>query len=226
MKKMLVIIAFLLSFVFPVHATLINGGFETGTFEGWETIIPVGESEFSGMQPAGSANIVTGENYGNSPSEGLSMAAIGTGDEYFIDSQQWDITARQTVFLNTNDTLSGDSFFYNGDYEEQDSGWVRILDSSNNPVATPWIEFSGGLASGGLNSVDYLSATDWAHWEWQANQPGLYTITLGVTTFGDNTFDSYAFYDNIRINSVPEPSISFMLCIAVFVMALRGRYIF
>jgi hypothetical protein len=216
MKRVVQICLLILLLVSPAGAAMINGSFESGGFDGWDVTIPYGESEFDGWRPAGSASVSGSASYGHSATQGSFTACIGTGNEYFIDNQTWQITASQYVNLSAMETLSGDAFFYNGDYEPQDTGWVRIFDTLGNEVANPWIEYSGGANQGDPNSTDYNSATDWTHWEWQAATAGLYQLVLGVSTFGDNRFKSYAYFDNIQTQSVPEPSIIFLMGLAFF----------
>lgn len=207
MKQLVLTAIVVLALLNPAFADVMNGGFEDGDFSGWDISIPYGISEFYGLRPAGSAEVVFGNFYGNSPAGGEYMACIGSGDEYFLGNDTYEITASQTLALAAHDTISGEAFFYNGDYYPQDFGFVKILDNFGAEMAILWMEYSGGADPTDPNNADYLSATDWAYWEWQAPTDGLFEIVLGVSTFGDNAFDSYAYFDNISVASVPEPAL-------------------
>ena len=209
----------LVALVPSAHAAIINGSFESGDFTGWDVAIPYGESEFYGTRPAGSAVVSDTISYGHASTDGLFNAALGTGDEYFVDNQTWLITVSQNVYLTAGDILSGDAFFYNGDYEPQDSGWVKIFDAAGDEMATPWQEYSGGLDPGDPNTADYLTASAWNHWQWLNGADGLYKLVLGVTTRGDNAFDSYAHFDNIGVRSVPEPTVFSLMAFVVLAVA-------
>ncbi len=228
MKHAIFSLLFLVLIASTTQADIINGGFENGNFDGWDVTIPYGESEFYGWRPAGSAYVTDDNSFGRTATEGLNMASIGTGDEYFLGNEIWQISASQDIYLNAMDILSGDAFFYNGDYLPQDSGWVKIFDEFNNELSTPWLQYSGILASG-LASTEYQTATEWSQWQWQAEYQGNYRLVLGVSTSGDNAFDCYAQFDNIQIQQVPEPQSIFLIGLALFAGSsaiLRKKHIF
>lgn len=222
---MILTAAVVLALCNPSIADVINGGFENGDFTGWEVSIPYGESEFYGLRPAGSAEIVFGDYHGNLPAGGDFMARIGSGDEYFLGTDTYEITASQTLALSAHDTISGEAFFFNGDYLPQDFGFVKILDNLGAEMAVLWMEYSGGSDPSDPNNADYLSATDWAYWEWQAPTDGLFEIVLGVSTFGDNAFSSYAYFDHITVASVPEPTLFSLTGLSFLgLLMLRSRF--
>lgn len=225
MKTVSAIFLILALLASPAYALVINGSFESGTLDGWDVTIPYGESELrGGTRPAGTVHIVNGSHYDNQAIDGVNMVQIGTGNEYFYTSnQEYLITVSQNVYFNANDILSGSAFFYNGDYTDQDSGWVKIFDEYGVEVATPWIEYSGELPDGG-QSTDFMTATEWQSWDWCADVAGNYQIVLGVTTMGDVAFSSYAFFDNIQIQPIPEPSTLTMIGIFSFLNGGLAAY--
>jgi hypothetical protein len=198
-------------------AAPVNLSFETGDLSGWSVTNPVGISEFDGAVPAGSAQVLNFWPWGGqSASDGTSMAAIGTGNAWFLPGQgAFDIMIDQTLTVDSGTTISGSSFFYNGDPTTQDSAWVRILDGSGNVIATPWLEISGTTGS-----VGFQSTSPWSTWEWVAPSTGTYQLALGVSTKGDNRFSSFGIYDGIR---VPEPSSMALLTLGFGSLLVKQR---
>ena len=159
--------------------------------------------------------------------EGNSFTALGSlSDGYFTGNRTYNITLTRSIHLLAGETISGSSFFYNGDYEAQDSAWVKILDDGGCAIAQPWLETSGGTCS----TTPYRTASPWTEWSWQAPVECDYAISLGVTTGGDNVMPSYGFFDDIcvqaatAITPVPEPSTLTLLAIgAAGFAAIRRR---
>jgi hypothetical protein len=197
-------------------AALLNGDFEAGSFAGWKLEIPQGLSERKSRRaPAGSASIL--DLWGNdtswerAPRSGSHFAALATQDHAdFEGHRSYNISLNQKVTLEPGNLLSGWSCFYNGDLDPQDSAWVRIFDASGNQVATPWLESSGGLRSCDPNLTPYRTTSPWTQWQWEAPAAGSYTLSVGITTSGDNNGASFGFFEDIclraSVHPVPEPS--------------------
>ena len=122
---------------------IVNGRFETGNLAGWKVSIPLGQSQFAPLQrPAGTIRVESSDflSVPTPPEEGNYFLAVGTaetGDVRFPENKV-NVTASQSLKLDSGDILSGWSSFYNGDYIPQDSAWVKILGSSGTEVDTPW----------------------------------------------------------------------------------------
>lgn len=215
---------------------ILNGSFEAG-FSGWElSAIYMGYAELTplfGLAPEGQQQIVdptapfvsTGRYSWAAPTGGMTAldgqkyAALGTGHADYLPGQgPFDIYARQTFSLQRGDSVSGWSFFWNGDFETQDTAYVRLYNSLGVEVANPWLQRSGQPGAGG--SIPYQSSTPWARWQWDAFETGTYTIAVGVTSHGDNSFDSWGFHDAIR---VPEPSSLLLLSCALATLVAGGK---
>ena len=203
------------------QATPLNSGFESGDFSNWTVSIPSGVSGFPPFdRPAGTAEVVSSWIGGTMPTarfadEGSHFLALGTLERgYFTGGAAYDISASQTFTLHQDDTVTGAVFFFNGDYEVQDSAWVKILDASgNNLIATPWLKSSGNPNPNDPSATPYQDASPWTSWQWTAPATGEYTLSLGVSTFGDNRFATYGFFDGIGVmaTTVPEPSSAALL---------------
>jgi hypothetical protein len=183
---------------------ITNGSFETGNTTGWQVHIDLGFSSLltPHVRPAGTVTVVDSWTFGTTtrlPYDGQHFLSVGTGHEWFDGRGTYDITASQTVLLHKGDTITGASFYFNGDFAAQDTVWVKVFDKFGNLLATPWIEFSGNGNPGDHNAVPYTQSTDWTPWQWKAPKTGLYTLKLGATTFGDNLFATYGFHDAISV---------------------------
>lgn len=214
----------------------LNLGFETGSLQHWRSNIPRGKSEFSThSRLAGTTQVAStwGQQVGMSPLrsaiEGNHFAAIGSLDDgYFTGDCSYNITLTRSIHLFAGETISGSSFFYNGDYEAQDSAWVKILNTDGCAISQPWFESSGVATA----TTPYRTASSWVEWSWEAPEDSVYSLVLGMTTGGDNVKASYGFFDDIRVNaatpintsSVPEPSsLSLIALGATGLAALRRK---
>lgn len=222
-----------------VAATPTNAGFESGKFIEWRLNIPCGTSETSPLsRPAGTAQVISswiqqpGMSQLRSASEGNHFAALGSLENgRFTGNRTYNITLTQQIHLLPGETLIGSAFFYNGDYVSQDSAWVNILDDNGQSIARPWFESSGGARKTDPNSTPYATATPWTEWLWEAPKDNIYTLSLGITTRGDNILASYGFFDDIRVKEaaatiplVPEPSSLTLVALGVAgLSALRRK---
>ncbi|NML18030.1 hypothetical protein [Azohydromonas caseinilytica] len=187
------------------NRSIENGSFETGTTTGWDVDIDKGYSSLfqPNIRPAGTVTVVSSWMFQGAtrlPVDGQYFLRVGTGNEWFDGQGTYDITASQKVLLQKGDSITGSSFYYNGDFAAQDTVWVKVYNASGkNLLATPWIEFSGNGNPGDHNSVPYTQSSDWTAWEWTAPKTGVYILKLGATTFGDNRFATYGFHDAISV---------------------------
>lgn len=219
------------SLVTSATAHPINGSFESGAFEGWRLENPRGYSSSPSRNPfAGTASVVSswGQEFGlnqrRSAPDGSRFAVLGTlANGNFIGNRTYNISLNQDLSLAAGDTISGWSFFFNGDYQAQDTAWVKVLDCDGQLIATPWLENSGC----DLNASPYQAATPWSQWFWQVPEDGIYTVSLGVTTRDDDNYASYGFFDDILTIPanvpVPEPSALSMVALGITLLAVSRR---
>ncbi len=214
-----------------------NGSFEAGGFAGWSLQVAQGRtSARSQYRAAGTASITSawGQPARLNPAyaalDGSQFALLGTlANGNFTGHRTYHISLNQQIFLNQGDTLSGWSFFFNGDYEAQDSAWVKLLDCDGNLLATPWHENSGSEFACDLNSTPFQTATPWTQWSWQAPTSGNYLLSLGVTTSDDNNYASYGGFDHIFVApgnapiAVPEPAAATLVLLSAVLLAQLRR---
>ena len=171
-----IVIMLLVGFVVgPSAAYAINEGFETGNTTGWTLTVPSG----------GSAAVVithVGETLVYSPVSGtyfLELKTNGPGSY---------TTATQSFVLNAGDTVSGSAAFDAHDYlPYNDNAQVRVFDSANSLVATP---FTSDVATVG----DYGDGP-WTPWSFTALLNDTYTVEYRVTNVLDSILDSHALFD-------------------------------
>jgi hypothetical protein len=211
---------------------LVNGSFEFMNFYGWKVDLGQGTSATAPYtRTAGSAAAVAswtdpvGSAALTMPETGLRFAALHTRpNANFTGDATYNITLSQEIALNQGDLVSGWSSFYNGDFEPQDSAWVKIFDQGGNQIATPWQAISGGQ----MNVTPSLtpSPSNWTLWEWQTPTSGSYTIQIGMTTGGNNNNSSYGFFDGLMVQpatSVPEPSVLALAAVGTILFTARRR---
>jgi len=214
-----------------------NGSFEAGGFAGWSLQISRGNSSYEERNlAAGTAHKFsvwqppTPLNPSYAAIDQSQFALLGTlAGGNFASHRSYHISLSQQIDLNQGDIVSGWSFFFNGDYEAQDSAWVSFRAADGNVVATPWRENSGSQAARDFNSTPYQTATPWTQWSWQAPETGSYTLSLGMTTSEDNNFASYGGFDDIFVTPlnvpavVPEPTAAGLLALGAAVGARLRR---
>lgn len=224
-----------LSFVELAQASTINGSFESAVFDGWRQELGRGYSSSQRRYlAAGSAAIApTWQSaFGGSPLQaaiaGSNFAMLSTlANGNFMGNRTYHISLSQKISLDAGESITGWAAFFNGDFEAQDSAWVKILDSEGNLTANPWQQNSGCVPELHFNASPYHGVTPWTQWSWQAPASGVYTLSLGMTTTDDNNYASYGFFDDILIAPanlpVPEPTSLSLVAIGAAVVAAQRR---
>lgn len=216
-------------------AAPINGSFESAVFDGWRLEIARGSSSSNQRnRAAGSATVASSWESDSNPSAlrsaiaGSKFAILATlANGNFMGNRTYHISLTQTLILSPGETVTGWASFFNGDFEAQDSAWVKILDDDGNLVATPWSENSGCAPEIHHNQTSFQNATPWTQWYWQSPSSGAYTLSLGMTAHGDNNYASYGFFDDVLVVPatlpVPEPSSLSLFALGAAALAIKQR---
>jgi hypothetical protein len=103
--------------------------------------------------------------------------------------------AYQTVTIEDGIVIAGYAAFATHDYSPyDDNAYVKIYNSSNAVVATPWSKKI-------VNDVGSYGYTQWTKWTWTSTATGEYKIELAVANQGDNAVQSNALFDALSSGS-------------------------
>ena len=230
----------------PSQAAIINGGFETGNFRGWQRIgnvsivgseIGTGPQEgnfqallttgegavsvleleaFLGLSP-GSANLLTGENV-------VQASAI----KQIFTAKAGDVFTLDFNFL-TNELTRPDSFaddLFFGIGIAIPTG--QILSAQRENISIDLLPKRGIIPSNTpfVNESGFVRGPEDAPFVIPFD--GTFIIGLGVVDVDDADFDSAVLLDNITITtlpqSVPEPTSSASLGMLGLAWLLRGKF--
>jgi hypothetical protein len=162
-----------------VSALSANVGFETGDFTGWTV-----DTGIDGV-----AEVIT------SHTTGLATTYLPVEGTYFARlepsfSAGVPTTLNQSLDLAAGETICGYAAFDAQELPEDpdnDSAWVRILDSALNEIAMPWYSDVSMIGASGDGP--------WTYWEWTAPANGTYYVQYGVTNYFWDGLNSVALFD-------------------------------
>lgn len=208
----------------PASAAVLNGGFETGNFTGWETL--------------GQTSIQTSA-YGSGPTEGTSQALLSTfcpavennrcnRDGNFLEltnflnvnalaltalGEVFEGSALQTTLsVNAGDVLTFDWNFLTDSMDGDERGLYNdfafvTLSGTVDELADTFSPLVGTLAA-----TNFENQTGFTTFSYTFTTAGTYTLGLGVVDVGDGANDSGLLVDNVLLSSsstpkgVPEPT--------------------
>lgn len=234
---------------FPIYACIINGSFETGNLSGWEINLtgggPVTRTNMIDGSEYTYSNIsqvseLSGDLFGR---DGLPTHAKisdfdynATDGNYFLEMYGADMTpykfkkgeyeytweigysivsVSQNVCVKAGDIISGDIRFVSPETPNwnNDRAFVKIDGQSYSSIPKE------------IKVSDVFYRTPWGDsywetWSWTAPADGIYKLSLCNAT--DLQQASTSFFDNIKLNSVPEPDTPFMIFLGITILLILG----
>ena len=168
-----------------VSAQGVNMGFETGNLTGWTV-----DTGIDGV-----AEVITSHTTGLAteylPVEGAYFARLEPSFSAGVPT-----TLNQSLDLVAGETICGYAAFDAQELLEDpdnDSAWVRILNSAYDELAMPWYSDVAMIGASGDGP--------WAYWEWTAPESGTYYVQYGVTNFLWDGLNSIALFDGCPTTS-------------------------
>jgi hypothetical protein len=182
-------------------AGIQNGSFETGDFSDWS----VNNNNYASVVTTFAGKVAT---------DGTKFAVLQTGQGiglYTLVSQTFNIAAGQQI--------TGDFFFRTADYlPYNDDGFVRLLDSSNNVIATL---ITRNVADTG-NTIGNTTSTPWIGFSYTAASSAIgVKIEVGVRNLVDNAQESQVGVDNIQLSVIPLPTGVGIAAAGLFAVGVR-----
>jgi hypothetical protein len=175
----------------PAWAVGVNPGFETGDFTGWTVTLPPDGDAYAKVLAVFPYNNAQGTITNYYSTEGQDFALVKTdGPEHFT-------TVSQAFTVAAGATLTFDWFFAAMDYlPYNDCAKYQIW---RGPTCTE-------IPLASVSTVGNHGQTGWRTEGYTFLTGGLVTFVFGVANGGDNSQDSFAGLDNVRILA-PEPII-------------------
>ena len=187
------------------EASIINGGFETGNFNGWSTIGDTSietsafgsgptEGNFEALLTNGSISIP------DSAIESFLGLTSGTLDSLSTNNVTEGSAIKQTFTAQAGDIVSFDWNFLTFEFTPtffNDFAFVSL--SSTEVLADTFSPFASSLSS-------FSEETGFNTFSFEIPASGNYTLGLGVMDVEDTIIDSGLLVDNVSVETTPEPA--------------------
>lgn len=217
-------------------ADILNGSFETGNTSEWSTDgdVSVTDSSF-GVDPIdGTYQILLSTN-GSSVSETESAMGLASGTiQGIFDAEVGGLGSgptegaafQQTFYVSEN----GDSVSLNYNFLTNESVpeatttdfiWWYLDRPTGSDQSGVFAHANEDIFSSSSTSYDY--ETGYQSIRLRANQPGTYTLTIGINDVDDTFTDSAAVFDYFFLRKSPEPDTFFLFGAGLLGLAFHAR---
>ena len=243
MKNIIFSICLFLLLASPSKSNIINGSFENGV-SGWSVNIKGGSAylnsspdivytldQIPDLFSFGVTPDVTTSDFYYQATDGNNLLHIEGNEavpyhwriddddfEWELYFDQCTISVSQSVYLKAGNVVSGDIAFSSSEVPiwNYDRAFVEITGPGYKEVPAE-ITVSDVF----FNYPEVPGKSGWQTWSWDVPYDGLFQIALCNAMDVQETSDAY--FDNIRIRSVPEPNIHLLFFTSMFLLILLKR---
>lgn len=204
------------------YASIVNGGFETGDFGGWETLGDTSietsafgsgpkEGDFQALLRTSSINDFELEDFLGLPSGSLDALGNGNATEGSAIKQTFTAKAGQVVKFHWN-FLTDELDFDDDPLSFNDFAFVSL--TSLNELGDTSLSFMNSL-------TPFSDETGFEEFSYVIPTTGTYSLGIGVTDVGNRIFESGLLVDKVAVT--PEPA-SVLGLLAVSVLGAGSAF--
>jgi hypothetical protein len=187
------------------YASIVNGGFETGNFDGWETLGNTSietsafgsgpkEGNFQALLQTSSINDFELETFLGLPSGSLDALGNGNATEGSAIKQTFTAKAGQVVEFHWN-FLTDELDFDDDPFSFNDFAFVSL--TSLNELGDTSLSFMNSL-------TPFSDETGFEKFSYVIPTTGTYSLGIGVTDVDNRIFESGLLVDKVAVT--PEPA--------------------
>ncbi|MEQ8995340.1 MAG: PEP-CTERM sorting domain-containing protein [Coleofasciculus sp. B1-GNL1-01] len=204
------------------YASIVNGGFETGNFDGWQTLGDTSietsafgsgpkEGDFQALLRTSSINDFQLESFLGLPSGSLDALGNGDATEGSAIKQTFTAKAGQVVKFHWN-FLTDELDFDDDPFSFNDFAFVSL--TSLNELGDTSLSFMNSL-------TEFSDETGFEEFSYVIPTTGTYSLGIGVTDVDNRIFESGLLVDKVAVT--PEPA-SVLGLLAVSVLGAGSAF--